>query len=118
MHQHIHLLFCVYFFFFEDNSMIAKCLLSTYSLGERSPTEDAFGAANVVVGGAPAARVEPLYRAARVVRVLPVQQHQLLLGANLDRLHLLLQLCGRTVQNHCQVGLLVRVLLQVLTKIS
>ena len=72
----------------------------------------------MVVGGAPAARVEPLDRAARVVRILPVQKHQLLLGANLDRLHLLLQLCGRTVQNHCQVGLFARILLQVLIMIS
>ena len=70
--------------------MIAKCHLSTHSLGEGPPTEDAFGAAYMVVGGAPAARVEPLDCAARVVRVLPVQQHQLLLGANLYRLHLLL----------------------------
>lgn len=63
--------------------------------GQAPPGEDAARAAQVQVAGAPATHVEPLDGAGGRRALLPVQQHQLLLGAHGCALQHPLQLRGR-----------------------
>lgn len=54
--------------------------------------EHTIGAANVVMGAAPAAHVEPLDGVARAGSVVMVQQHEVLLGTHGQILHVTLYL--------------------------
>jgi len=66
---------------------------STYNFLVWSFTEDSFGAAYVVMGGAPSASIEPVHCASRVARFLLVYQDKLFLGSYIyDSFHLLLKL--------------------------
>lgn len=70
----------------------APCAPRPHQLGQAPPGEDAAGAAEVQVAGAPAAHVEPVHGAGRRRPVLPVQQDQLLLSAHSGALQHPLQL--------------------------
>lgn len=71
-------------------------LLHPHQPGQAPPGEDAARAAQVQVAGAPAAHVEPLDGARGRRALLPVQQHQLLLGAHGRALQHPLQLRGQS----------------------
>lgn len=64
----------------------------SYQLGEAPLGEDPAGAGQVHVSGDPAPHVEPLHRSLGWRSVLPVQQHQLLLGPGCSSLQHPLQL--------------------------
>lgn len=69
--------------------------LGSHQFGQAPLGEDPAGTGQVQVSGDPAAHVEPVHGASGRRAVLPVQQHQLLLGAHRAAFQHALQLEGK-----------------------